>query len=153
MMCPKCRSYNEAGARFCDSCGSAIEVDRYSVAASAPSPQVQCPGCGKLNTLDSLFCESCGNRIVQKVQPGTQPVHPVSHQTVSPPSTSKTSAAWWLLPIFLLWIGGLIAFLVLKDNDKSKATKLLWTGIGLTVFWIVSGIALNFLIPLFWGYY
>jgi uncharacterized membrane protein YeaQ/YmgE (transglycosylase-associated protein family) len=39
------------------------------------------------------------------------------------------SGAWWLLPIFMGWVGGLIAWLVNKDVDPKRARAMLITGI------------------------
>jgi uncharacterized membrane protein YeaQ/YmgE (transglycosylase-associated protein family) len=50
----------------------------------------------------------------------------------------RVSGAWWLLPIFLGWIGGLIAWLVNKDVDRKQARAMLVTGIASSVVvWLV----------------
>jgi hypothetical protein len=41
----------------------------------------------------------------------------------------RVSGAWWLLPIFVGWLGGLIAWLVNKEIDRPKARAMLITGI------------------------
>ncbi len=41
----------------------------------------------------------------------------------------QVSAAWWLLPILMGWLGGLIAWLVNRDADPDKARAMLVTGI------------------------
>lgn len=43
------------------------------------------------------------------------------------------SGAWWLLPIFMGWLGGLIAWLVTRDADPRKARAMLLTGIAISV--------------------
>ena len=43
------------------------------------------------------------------------------------------NGAWWLLPIFLGWLGGLVAWLVLKDADADKARAMLITGIAVSI--------------------
>ena len=45
----------------------------------------------------------------------------------------QVSGAWWLLPIFMGWLGGLIAWLVNKDVDPQRARAMLITGIVVTV--------------------
>jgi hypothetical protein len=45
------------------------------------------------------------------------------------PSPRRVSGAWWLLPIFMGWVGGLIAWLVNKDVDPKRARAMLITGI------------------------
>jgi hypothetical protein len=42
------------------------------------------------------------------------------------------SGAWWLLPIFMGWLGGLIAWLVNKDVDQQRARQMLITGIAIS---------------------
>ncbi len=128
MKCPNCQFENQPEARFCGYCGAA------AVASQNPSNEIKCYKCGSLNPPDSRFCESCGNKLFAEQPAGSGPV--------SPASTGKsTSAAWWLMPIFLGWIGGVIGWLVVRESDKGKARGLLWTGIAMTVFWILVGIA------------
>jgi len=61
-----------------------------------------------------------------------------------PVPNEKVSAAWWLLPIFLSWIGGLIGYFVLKDRNRSTATHILifgivWTFVGIIFFVALAG--------------
>ena len=49
---------------------------------------------------------------------------------------------WFLLPIFLGWIGGIIAFFVLRQDDPKKAKNCLYLGIVLGII----GLLLNILI-------
>ena len=49
---------------------------------------------------------------------------------------------WFLLPIFLGLIGGLIAFFVLRQDDPKKAKNCLYLGIILAII----GLAINVLI-------
>jgi hypothetical protein len=53
----------------------------------------------------------------------------------------RVSGAWWLLPIFMGWLGGLIAWLVNKDVDPRMARAMLITGI------VVSVLLVAFLLP------
>jgi len=130
---------NEAGAKFCGSCGSVMEAPK--AAAPAAAVQQKCPSCGTVNSPDSSFCESCGSKLnipqpaAQYASPAPQPVTYQTTQAQQP--SGHVSGAWWLLPIFLTWVGGLVAFLVLKDTNKSTALKMLWTGIILTIIWAV----------------
>jgi len=52
--------------------------------------------------------------------------------SVSPPQR-RISGAWWLLPIFMGWLGGLIAYLINKDVDPQRARAMLITGIALSL--------------------
>lgn len=59
-------------------------------------------------------------------------------------STSKRpSKAWYLLPIFLSIIGGLIMYFVLRNEDRKMARNGLILGVILTVAGIVISIAIN----------
>jgi hypothetical protein len=51
------------------------------------------------------------------------------------------SGAWWLLPIFMGWLGGLIAWLVNKEIDPQRARAMLVTGIVISVAALVIVIA------------
>lgn len=50
-----------------------------------------------------------------------------------PVQPRQVSGAWWLLPIFMGWLGGLIAWLVNKDVDPRRARAMLITGIAISV--------------------
>ncbi|HET9248895.1 MAG TPA: hypothetical protein VFP13_02985 [Actinomycetota bacterium] len=49
----------------------------------------------------------------------------------------RVSGAWWLLPIFMGWLGGLIAWLVNKDVDPGRARSMLITGIAISVILVI----------------
>lgn len=54
------------------------------------------------------------------------------------PAPARTvNGAWWLLPILLGWIGGLIAWLVNKDVDPKTARAMLITGIVISVLGVL----------------
>jgi hypothetical protein len=56
-------------------------------------------------------------------------------------TTKKSSKAWYLLPIFVGIIGGLIMYFVLKDQNKKMAKNGLILGIILTVAGFAISIA------------
>ena len=62
------------------------------------------------------------------------------------PTEKRRSSAWYLLPIFLTIIGGVIAYFVIKEDDPKKAKNCLYLGIILTAvgvgFTVVSGVML-----------
>ena len=53
----------------------------------------------------------------------------------------KASGLFWLLPVFFVWIGGLIAFLVVRKTSAKQARGMLLLGIGLTVAYILLVLA------------
>ena len=55
MKCPKCQFENVDGAKFCNECGSKLEIS--------------CPGCGKVNPPGSKFCNECGHNLTSPQTP------------------------------------------------------------------------------------
>jgi len=56
-------------------------------------------------------------------------------------SEPKASGLFWLLPVFFSWIGGIIAFLVVRKTNAKQARAMLLVGIGLTVVYILLALA------------
>jgi hypothetical protein len=56
-------------------------------------------------------------------------VVPAASSAATTAPTRRVSGAWWLLPILVGWLGGLIAWLVNKEVDQTKARAMLITGI------------------------
>ncbi len=54
---------------------------------------------------------------------------------------------WYLLPIFLGLIGGIIAYLVLRKDDPKKAKNCLYLGIILAIIGIFLNVLLATQIP------
>ena len=50
MKCPKCQFEIPEGAKFCNECGSKLEI--------------ACSSCGKINSLSNKFCSECGHKII-----------------------------------------------------------------------------------------
>ncbi len=51
----------------------------------------------------------------------------------------KISGAWWLMPVFLTWVGGLVAWLVNRDKAPRRSRSML-----------IWGIVLTFVYPIIW---
>ncbi|MGO9568935.1 MAG: AAA family ATPase [Desulfomonilaceae bacterium] len=60
MKCPECRAENRDGARFCDQCGSKLEL--------------ACPKSKNLNLPEYRFCTECGNSLSLLAAPSAQDV-------------------------------------------------------------------------------
>ncbi len=78
--------------------------------------------------------------------PGTQPSAgwssaPAPTYNYGAAAPRRVSGAWWILPILLGWLGGLIAWLVNKDIDRGKANAMLITGIVLSIAYFVILVA------------
>ena len=91
-----------------------------------------CVNCGKMICLecrtvlgDKIYCQRCADDIFVK-GPAKAP------QAAPAPPKGGVSGAWWLMPIFLTWVGGLIAWAVTRDRDPRRAKSMLWWGIGLS---------------------
>ena len=52
------------------------------------------------------------------------------------------SNAWFLLPIFLGLIGGVIAFFILRNDDPKKAKNCLYLGMVLAAIGIIMNLVL-----------
>jgi len=76
-------------------------------------------------------CSSRNNSISSRGEGGGI-VKDVGGGRVAGIAEKRASAAWYLLPIFLWFIGGLIMFFVLKDEDRGRAKGGLKLGIILT---------------------
>ena len=57
------------------------------------------------------------------------------------------SNVWYLLPIFVGLIGGVIAYWVLRHDDPKKAKKCLYVGIALAIIGIVINVLMMTHIP------
>lgn len=135
MICGHCQAENVEGALACTNCGAALTL-RPSLTDNAVSrPETKekyCRKCGAANPADSSFCEACGAGLsVEKAEAGAgsraQPARAVG----------GTSGAWWLLPIFFGWLGGLIAWAVVRGKDPGKARTMLIVGIVLSVLGVI----------------
>jgi len=77
-----------------------------------------CSNCGAEIDIKAKICPKCGVE---------QPIIP-----------EKVSNWWYLPPIFLGIIGGLVAWVVNKDVNPKKAKKLLIIGIVIPIVWIIA---------------
>jgi hypothetical protein len=62
---------------------------------------------------------------------------------VSRLAEGKIPGWWWLLPIFLGSVGGMIAWIKGKNVDWHKASNLLTLGVVLSVLWVIPFLALQ----------
>ena len=59
------------------------------------------------------------------------------HASTQNKNSTKPSSAWYLVPLFLALLGGLLGYIALKDEDKKMADTLLYIGIFMTILGIV----------------
>lgn len=108
-----------------------------------------CVNCGKMvcqacrtELQDRVYCQPCANKLFV-AKSDVQVAAPAA------PSVEPVSGAWWLLPIFFTWLGGLIAWAVTKARDPKKARSMLIWGIVLTfVYGILTTIAIVILVAM-----
>lgn len=61
----------------------------------------------------------------------------------------KRSNLWYVLPIFLNIIGGVIVYFVIRQDDPSKAKNCLWLGIILFASYIAYYFVFSLMIEMF----
>jgi len=113
---------------------------------------VKCPRCGRI-TPDSTYCQycgkalhacaACGARISTRALYCPECGGPISKEQREAISVERTSWAWWLLPLFLGWVGGLISWALIRYRDPNKATYMLWFGISFSVILTIVGIVVR----------
>jgi len=83
-----------------------------------------CTKCGAEISSDSIFCTKCGTKKYQQTTTIKNIVKNTPH---------KRTPFWYLLSIFFGIIGGIIAYVILKNTDSQKAKRVLVVGIILTI--------------------
>jgi len=118
MYCPRCGKEEPSTSTFCRGCGERLRVPQVAQAT------VVCRKCGSPMDSMELFCPRCG-----------EPARKGALQ--------KTSWAWWLLPILFHWVGGLGAYVAVRDRNSSKAKGLLILGFVMLALWIIIGVVVG----------
>ena len=117
--CTSCGAELRSGASFCGKCGTTIEQGN-----SNPQPAYK-------NPRQESF-EEYENNYVGRVGGNSNPQPRYNNSQRNGPYVG-VSAAWWLLPIFFSVIGGIIAWVCVKDTDPRMAKNCLILGIVITV--------------------
>ena len=117
--CTSCGAALRSGATFCGKCG--IEVEQ---GYSNPQPAYKNPRQEAFEEYENDYVSRAG---------GNSNPQPRYNNSPSNGPYVGVSAAWWLLPIFLSFIGGIIAWACVKDRDPGMAKNCLILGIVLTV--------------------
>lgn len=74
---------------------------------------------------------------------------------IVPKAPEKIASIWWLMPVFLVWVGGLASWALNKDKDSKRAKSMLIWGIAFTFIWLIVltliGLIRNliYLLPIF----
>ena len=64
-------------------------------------------------------------------------------------SKRKRSVVWYALPAILSIVGGIIAFLILRHDDETRAKNCLWLGISLFSFYVGYYLIFSLMIDMF----
>jgi len=83
-----------------------------------------CASCDKHSTDDEKYCLQCGGNFV-------------SNQTNSSYKPRTRSSWWYLVPLLLGIIGGLIAYFVVRKDDPKLAKNCLIIGVVVVVIGIL----------------
>jgi Double zinc ribbon len=70
MTCPSCKFDNPSAARFCEQCGTALEV--------------KCPRCSATVSAGARFCGACGNQLATPEAPSAEPSYSKPRETNGP---------------------------------------------------------------------
>ena len=70
MTCASCKFDNPSAARFCEQCGTPLEV--------------KCPRCGATVSVGARFCGACGSQLATPTAPSPEPSHSEPRATDSP---------------------------------------------------------------------
>ena len=132
--CTSCGAELRSGAGFCGKCGTTIEQGY-----SNPQPAYK-------NTRQEAF-EEYENDYVSRAGGNSNPQPRYNNSQRNGPYVG-VSAAWWLLPIFFSFIGGIIAWACVKDRDPRMARNCLILGIILTVVPFAIGMLFVFIAAL-----
>ena len=86
---------------------------------------VACVNCGKLICLECKtelagknYCPPCANEIFVAKRPAEAVETPAEVAEEVAVTEEKISGAWWLMPVFLVCVGGLVVWLVSKDKAR-----------------------------------
>jgi len=91
---------------------------------------VFCSSC-RTEVMDGVkFCPKCGNELNSTS----------SRHTLARDYYHNRSAWWYLLPLFLGILGGIIAFFVVRKDDPKLAKKCLIFGIVISIIGFMIGI-------------
>jgi len=118
--CTSCGAELRSGASFCGKCGTTIEQGSFSPTSPAYK-----------NPRQESF-EEYENDYVGRIGGNSNPQPRYNNSQRNGPYVG-VSAAWWLLPIFFSVIGGIIAWVCVKDTDPRMAKNCLILGIVITV--------------------
>ncbi|MBR3816164.1 MAG: hypothetical protein IKJ27_05535 [Clostridia bacterium] len=143
MTCPRCGNIMNEGARFCDSCGFAVNEENTKVQSSVQQPEAQYNPYAQQNP----YAQPQQNPYAQPQQNFNQPPYGYAQQPYgqpnynpygfcTPPVVDKPDTAINVISFFVPLVG-LIMYLVERDTKPVKAKAALkWS----LISWGVSAV-------------
>jgi len=155
LICIECKT-ELAGKNYCPPCANEIFVARKpaetvetpAVAAMKPAEAVETPAVAAMKPAEAVETPAMAVKAppgVRKMPTGatkgaTEAVAVPARVTKGATTADeRISGAWWLMPVFLTWVGGLVAWLVNKDKAPKRSRSMLIWGIVLTFVYSIIG--------------
>jgi len=136
LVCAACHKEIE-GKSYCQACVDKLFGATEVIAEQAPSPVTSAAKPVPQQTEKEKVASATVVQAAKTIDPTTPSGKPVTAPektgVVQPRVTQSVSNLWWLLPIFLAWIGGLVAWSAVKGRAPQKARYMLFGGIGVTL--------------------
>jgi hypothetical protein len=90
-----------------------------------------------------MRCSDCAKYRTKECNPNPNWEEPdlAEYYTCFILKNQKTSWAWWLLPIFFTWLGGIITLTSLWNRNRGKAWGTFWLGMVLASFLLTASLA------------
>jgi class 3 adenylate cyclase/tetratricopeptide (TPR) repeat protein len=110
MVCPQCRHANAPTAKFCNSCGTRLEM--------------ACPACGHANAPGSRFCSECGGGLDSSARPAAPPTAYTPPHLAARILSSRAALEGERKQVTVLF-ADLRGSMELLDRDPEEARRLL----------------------------
>jgi predicted amidophosphoribosyltransferase len=139
LSCPSCgKKILDEEAPYCPYCRKELRLTPTTPIKSKAEQEKYwiCPSCKSINSPEQTVCHNC-----------TKPFSLTGYEThTSYHRYEKPSAMWYLVAFLLGLVGGLIAYVAIKDEDPSMGNTCLALGFLTTLF----GVAIIwFYLPIF----
>ncbi|UCB60493.1 MAG: zinc ribbon domain-containing protein, partial [Candidatus Bathyarchaeota archaeon] len=94
-----------------------------------------CPRCDREVPTGFIACPNCGKKLIENLVPS-------SESSQKSQSDIKPTNSWYLVPLLLGLLGGILGYIAVRDEDREMADNLLFIGtivtiIGFYVVWTI----------------
>jgi hypothetical protein len=141
-LCTHCNNPIWGNPAVCPHCGKSVaefEIDPALLQAKITARQILSEG--KINNQD-LYLKTC-IKLKKKVSDDGEATQLLGQLK----DLEKMFWVWWLLPLFLFIIGGIIGWMILEQNSPQKSKDLLTFGWVMTGVWGLVSIISFMVIP------